>query len=98
MKKRIGLLGIALAALLFVSGCGQQLKQENEALKGQVSTLTEENTNLKNQVASLQKESGDLKSQVSTLTAERDAAHKELEALKKPAAKGAKAKKAKKRK
>lgn len=94
--RKIGLLGLVFAALLFVSGCGQQLKQENEQLKGQVSTLTEENTNLKNQVATLQKDGEDLKSRVASLTAERDAAKMELEAKSKPAAKAVKGKKKKK--
>lgn len=97
MMKKIGLLGMVFMALLFVSGCGQQLKQENEQLKGQISTLTEENTSLKNKVATLEKETEDLKGQVTSLTAERDAAKKELEAkaaasAKKPAAKGSKKK------
>lgn len=82
MMKKIGLLGVVFAMLLFVAGCGQELKKENEQLKGQISTLTEENNNLKNQAATLQKESGDLKAQVESLTAERDALKKELEAAK----------------
>ncbi len=86
MRKKLGLFGMVLAALLFTAGCGQQLKQENEQLKGQISTLTEENNGLKNQVATLQKEAEDLKNHVTSLTAERDAAKKELEArAKKPA-------------
>lgn len=80
--KKIGLLSMVLVALLFASGCGSAMKQENAQLKGQVSSLTEENNNLKNQVATLQKESDDLKSQVANVTAERDAAQKELQALK----------------
>ncbi|MBI5643024.1 MAG: hypothetical protein HY954_06085 [Deltaproteobacteria bacterium] len=90
MTKKIGLLSMVFALLLFVSGCGQQLKQENEQLKGQISTLTEENNTLKNQVASIQKEAEDLKAQVASISAERDAAKKELEAKSKPAAKPAK--------
>lgn len=86
--RKIGLLSIAFAAALFVSGCGQQLKQENEQLKGTVSTLTEENNTLKNKVATLEKQVEELNTSVTNLTAERDAAKKELEAAKaKPAAK-----------
>lgn len=86
--RKIGLFGIVLAATLFVSGCGQQLKQENEQLKGQVATLTEENNTLKNKVVTLEKQVEDLNTSVANVTAEKDAAVKELEAAKaKPAAK-----------
>lgn len=85
--RKIGLLSAVLAAMLFTAGCGKQLKQENEQLKGQVATLTDESNKLKNQLAAIQKESEDLKGQVASLTAERDAAKKELEAKSKPARK-----------
>lgn len=90
--RKIGLLSMVFAAALFMSGCGQQLKQENEQLKGQVSTITEENNTLKNKVATLEKQVEDLNTQVANLTAERDAAKKELEAKAKPAAKSKKKK------
>lgn len=96
MKKKFGLLGIGLAAMLLVSGCGQGLKQENEQLKATVSTLTEKNTGLENKVAGLQKDIDDVKSKLTTVTAERDALQKQLETMKKPAAKAVK--KAKKKK
>ena len=66
MVKRSIILSSIFAFMLAiaVSGCGQQLKQENEQLKGQVQTLTDENTNLKNQVESLKKEADDIKAQV----------------------------------
>lgn len=98
MMKKIGTFGIVLAAMLFVSGCGQQLKQENEQLKGQVSTLTEENNSLKNKVASLEKEAADLKTQNANLTAEKDALKKELESKSKAVAKPAAKTTAKKKK
>jgi uncharacterized coiled-coil DUF342 family protein len=100
MVKKAGILGVVFASFLLVAGCGQQLKQENEQLKAQVTTFTEESNNLKNQVAGLQKEVDDIKAQLSGATAERDAARKELDSLKaKSASKGAakKAKKTKKR-
>jgi len=95
MKTKLGLLGIGLAVMLLVSGCGQGLKQENEQLKATVSTLTEKNNGLENKVASLQKEVDDVKSKLTTITAERDALQKQLETMKKPAAKAKKAKKKK---
>ena len=39
MVKKFGLLGMIFAALLLVSGCGQQLKKENEQLKGRLKEL-----------------------------------------------------------
>lgn len=80
--RKIGLLSMVFVALLFVSGCGQKVKQENEQLKAQVSTLTEESNNLKTQVAALQTEVEDAKAQVTSLTAELDATKKELEVAK----------------
>ncbi len=96
MKKKLGLLGVGLVALLLVSGCGN-LKQENEQLKATVTTLTEKNTGLENRVASLQKDVEELKGKLTTVTAERDALQKENETLKKPSAKAAKKTKKKKK-
>ncbi|OGQ57303.1 MAG: hypothetical protein A3J24_10435 [Deltaproteobacteria bacterium RIFCSPLOWO2_02_FULL_53_8] len=82
MVKKIGLLGVMFAVFLFVTGCGQEIKKENEQLKAQVASMTERNTALATQVAAFEKDTADLKAQVANLTAERDAARKELEALK----------------
>jgi cell division protein FtsB len=41
----------AIGVAAFVGGCGQEVKQENERLKQQVSALQKENADLKNQVA-----------------------------------------------
>jgi|GEM_PF-740805 len=95
-KKTIILSSIfAFMLAIAVSGCSQQLKQENEQLKSQVQTLTDENNNLKNQVASLTKTGDDLKAQVASLTQEKDNMKKEIEASK---AKGKPAKEATKKK
>lgn len=82
MVKKLGLLGVLFAVVLFVSGCGQEIKKENEQLKAQVASMTERNTALTAQVTTFEKDTADLKAQVANLTAERDAARKELEALK----------------
>jgi len=86
---------------IVISGCGQQLKQENEQLKGQVQALTDDNNNLQSQIENLIKERDDLKAQVASLTQERDNLKKEIEAAKakaKPAAKGTTKKKSTRRK
>lgn len=84
--RKLSFLGLALAALLVTTGCGQKIKQENEQLKAQVATMTAENTDLKAQVASLQKEGEDLKAQVAGLTAELDTTKQQLADAKKPKA------------
>jgi len=85
--KKFGLLSMVLVALLFASGCGSALKQENAQLKTQMSKVTEENTNLKNEVATLTQSNDELKSQVANLTAEKEALQKEFDALKAKVAK-----------
>lgn len=84
--RKLSFLGLALAALLVTTGCGQQIKQENEQLKAQVATITTENTDLKGQIAALQKEGEDLKAQIAGLTAELDTTKQQLEDAKKPKA------------
>lgn len=53
---------------LFLAGCGQEVKKENEQLKAQV--------------ASLQKENADLKTEIMTLKGENEAMKKELQEMK----------------
>lgn len=84
--KKLSFLGLALAVLLVTTGCGQKIKQENEQLKAQVSSITAENTSLKTQVATLQKEGEDFRAQIAGLTAELDTTKQQLEDAKKPKA------------
>jgi predicted nucleic acid-binding Zn-ribbon protein len=84
MMRKASFLGLALAALLITTGCGQKIKQENEQLKAQVSSITAENADLKTQLATLQKEGEDLRAQVSGLTAELDTTKQQLADAKKP--------------
>ena len=63
-------IGVSLGILLFgAAGCGQEIKDENERLKGQVSTLS--------------KERDDAKAVVTKMQADLDAAKKEAEEAKK---------------
>jgi len=82
--RKLGFLGLAMAALLVTTGCGQKIKQENEQLKAQVATITAENTDLKAQVATLQTEGEDLRARVAGLTAELDTTRQQLADAKKP--------------
>lgn len=84
--RKLSFLGLALAALLVTTGCGQEIKKENEQLKATVATITTENSDLKTQVATLQKEGEDLKAQIAGLTAELDTTKQQLEDAKKPKA------------
>ena len=81
-------LGLALLVLIMTAGCGQKVKQENEALKAQVAALTGEKTTLATQLASATQELEEAKTRITTLTSELDATKQELEVLKtKPKAK-----------
>lgn len=94
MMRKASFLGLALAALLVTTGCGQKIKAENEQLKAQVASITAENADLKTQLATLQKEGEDLRAQIAGLTAELDTTKQQLADAKKPkAAKAVKKKK-----
>ena len=45
--------GLAVLVLFLATGCGQEIKKENEQLKSQVASLQQENVDLKGQVTSL---------------------------------------------
>jgi peptidoglycan hydrolase CwlO-like protein len=63
-------IGVSLGTLLFgAAGCGKEVKEENERLKGQVSAIT--------------KERDDAKAAVTKMQADLDAAKKEAEEAKK---------------
>ena len=64
-------LGLALFVLLIVSGCGQDVKRENEQLKSQVAGLQKENVDLKGQVTSLKADADALKKQLADVTKEK---------------------------
>lgn len=74
-------LGTALAALLALSGCGQEIKKENESLKARLSDLGGEKAAIQAEVDYLQKELEETRSRVTALTAELDARKMEIEVL-----------------
>lgn len=84
--RKLGFLGLAMAALLVASGCGQKVKEENTQLKAQVASVVAENGDLKTQLASLHQEGEDLKARVAGLTAEIDILRQQLEDAKRPKA------------
>ncbi len=64
-------LGLALLVAVIATGCGQEVKKENEQLKAQVATLQKENVDLKGQVTSLKADADALKKQFEDLTKEK---------------------------
>lgn len=79
---------VSLLALTFllVQGCGQELQQENEALKAQITTVQEENTALKEKLQSLEGQKQVLSTTIETLEKQVHDLNMALEAAKKPAA------------
>lgn len=63
-------IGLAVLVLLLATGCGQEIKRENEQLKSQVASLQQENVDLKGQVTSLKADADALKKQLDGLTKE----------------------------
>ena len=61
-------LGLVLLVALVVTGCGQDIKKENEQLKSQVANLQKENMDLKGQVTSLKADADALKTQLDDAT------------------------------
>ena len=63
--------GLALLVALVITGCGQEVKRENEQLKSQVAMLQKENVDLKGQATSLKADADALKKQIEDLTKEK---------------------------
>ena len=49
---------------LFLAGCGQELKKENEQLKSQVASLQKENTDLKSDLMAMKGDNEAMKKQL----------------------------------
>jgi len=61
-----------------LAGCGQELKKENEQLKGQVAALEKENVQLKDQLATLKTENEALQKQVEDVRQEMESLSEKL--------------------
>jgi predicted nuclease with TOPRIM domain len=61
-------IGLAVLLAVAVTGCGQEVKKENEQLKAQVASLQKDNMDLKGQATSLKADTDALKKQVEDLT------------------------------
>jgi cell division protein FtsB len=79
-------LGLAVFVMILATGCGQELKKENEQLTSQVATLQKENVELKGQVTSLKADAEALKSQFEALTKEKRDLEEKLKAAEAKAA------------
>ena len=73
------LLAAVFGAAALLGGCGEEMKKENEQLKGQVATLQKENADLKTQVAAAKAEADKLKQDMENATKEMEAAMAEMQ-------------------
>ncbi len=74
---------LALIASLWVSGCGADLKKENDQLRAQVGALQKENLTLKGDATSLRADADAMKRELESLRQEKQTLEdtvKELEA------------------
>ncbi len=78
--------GLALLVALLASGCGQEIKKENEQLRSQLASLQKENVDLKGQVTSLKADAEALKKQFENLTKENQDLAEKLKAAEAKAA------------
>ena len=81
MTVRPMLAAAALGVAMVLSGCGQEVKRENEQLKAQVATLQKENADLKNQVAAAKADAEKAKQDVEAAAKELQAKDEELKQL-----------------
>jgi len=70
--------GLLLCLAVLATGCGPDLKKENESLKAQVSNLQNENLALKGQITTLKADADAAKKQVEALTADKQAVEDKL--------------------
>jgi predicted nuclease with TOPRIM domain len=72
--------GLGLLVAVVTTGCGQEIKKENEQLKSQVANLQKESVDLKGQVTSLKADADALKKQVEDLTKEKQDLEEQVKA------------------
>jgi predicted nuclease with TOPRIM domain len=78
MRTRFANLGIALLVTLAVTGCGPDVKKENDQLKGQVATLQKEILALKGEATSLKADAEAMKKRFETMNTEKQALEAQL--------------------
>lgn len=71
----------ALGVAVVLGGCGQEIKKENEQLKGQVATLQKENADLKSQLAAAKADADKTKQDMENVAKELQAKSEELQQL-----------------
>lgn len=78
MRNRFVGVGLALFVMLAVAACGQEVKKENEQLKGQVAGLQKENLALKGEMTTLKADTEAMKKQFEELTKQKEAVEEQL--------------------
>jgi predicted nuclease with TOPRIM domain len=74
-------LGLVLFVTLVATGCGRDIKKENEQLKAQVAALQKENLTLKGESTSLKADAEALKNQFGVLTREKQGLEERLKEI-----------------
>ena len=78
MRNRLVGAGLALVVMLALAGCGQEIKKENEQLKGQVASIQKENMALKGEMTTLKADAEAMKKQFEELTKQKDALEEQV--------------------
>jgi predicted nuclease with TOPRIM domain len=78
MRNRFAGIGLVLFVMLVVAGCGQEIKKENEQLKGQVASLQKENLALKGEMTTLKADAEAMKKQFEELTKQKQALEEQV--------------------
>jgi predicted nuclease with TOPRIM domain len=78
MRTRLASLGTVLLVTLAVTGCGPDVKKENDQLKAQVATLQKENLALKGEATSLKADAEAMKKRFETMNRERQSLEAQL--------------------
>jgi hypothetical protein len=78
MRTWLASLGIALLVAVAVTGCGPDLKKENDQLKAQVETLQRENLALKGEATSLKADAEAMRKRFEAMNQEKQALETQL--------------------
>ena len=78
MRTRFASLGTALLMTVAVTGCGPDVKKENDQLKAQVATLQKENLALKGEATSLKADADAMKKRFEAMNTEKQALEAKL--------------------